>query len=311
MTGRGREFVFTLNNWTTEQFTWWCNAVEMGFFTYVCFGQEIAPTTGTPHLQGYCQRDKKYGPMSAKALGISLQDEVVGNKCNFIVANGSLESNQVYTSKENFFEFGTPRKTKGKGRGSRSDLDDLKMAIKEGASMFQLMEDHADTVAKYPRFVHDYMRAVKESEVTIEALVPREGWQTQLVADLGETPDCRKIIWIYDLKGNIGKTYFAKHYQEKQSYYITGGKAADIFYGYNYQPVVFFDFSRMKQEYVQYDVMESFKNGQFFSTKYESKMVRFNTPHVVVFSNFYPDTSKLSEDRWDIRQIGEHRAMLF
>lgn len=165
------------------------------------------------------------------------------------------------------------------------------------------MEEHSTEYAKYPRFIHDYVRALEESKVTRENLIPRDGWQTQLAEDLRGSPDSRKITWIVDVTGNSGKSYFATHYTERPSYYITGGKAADIFYGFQYEEVVFFDLARMKQEYVQYDVMESFKNGQFYSTKYESKNVKFNTPHVVVFSNFEPDRAMLSHDRWDIRVI--------
>lgn len=165
------------------------------------------------------------------------------------------------------------------------------------------MEGHSETYAKYPRFIHDYIRAIEEAKVTREEIVPRDGWQRTLFTDLEATPDPRKIIWIVDSVGNSGKSYFATHYRARTSYYVTGGKSADIFYGYQYEEVIFFDLARMKQEYVQYDVMECFKNGQFYSTKYESKNVKFNTPHVVVFSNFRPDTNMLSSDRWDIRVI--------
>lgn len=165
------------------------------------------------------------------------------------------------------------------------------------------MEEHSAVYAKYPRFIHDYIRAQEEAKVTREDLVPRDGWQTELFNELQGIPDSRKVIWYVDYNGNSGKSYFATHYTDKPSYYITGGKAADIFYGYSYEGVVFFDLARMKQEIVQYDVMESFKNGQFYSTKYECKNVKFNVPHVVVFSNFDPDRSKLSTDRWDVRVI--------
>lgn len=165
------------------------------------------------------------------------------------------------------------------------------------------MEEHSAEYAKYPRFIHDYIRAVEESKVTRENLQVRDGWQQQLHELLSGTADSRKVIWFVDEVGNSGKSYFATHYTDKPSYYVTGGKAADIYYGYQYEPVVFFDLARMKQDIVQYDVMESFKNGQFYSTKYECKNVKFNTPHVVVFSNFYPDLTKLSADRWDVRVI--------
>lgn len=86
-------------------------------------------------------------------------------------------------------------------------------------------------------------------------------------------------------------------------YVINGGKAADIYYAYFYEKVVFFDLARQKEDIVAYDVMENFKNGYFLSTKYQVRRVKFNIPHVVVFSNFRPDMTKLSEDRWDIRVI--------
>jgi len=179
----------------------------------------------------------------------------------------------------------------------------LKDSIKEGKRGLELMESNSEAYAKFPRFVHDYIRALEESKVTRDVLVPRDGWQRQLYDDLQKEPDNRKIIWVVDTVGNCGKSYFALHYNDKSSYYVTGGKASDIYYGYQYEQVVFFDLARMKQEYVQYDVMETFKNGQFYSTKYECKNVKFNIPHVVVFSNFHPDTQMLSVDRWDIRVL--------
>lgn len=164
------------------------------------------------------------------------------------------------------------------------------------------MEEHTKAYALYPRFVHSYIRAVEESRVRTDILEPRDGWQKTLFDNLNQTPDNRSIIWIYDAQGNKGKSYFARNYPGR-NYYVTGGKASDIFYGYEYEPIVFFDLARMKQDIVQYDVMEAFKNGQFYSTKYESKLVKFNVPHVVVFANFYPATNMLSADRWDIRDI--------
>ena len=56
------------------------------------------------------------------------------------------------------------------------------------------MEDHSASYAKYPRFIHDYIRGLEESKVTRLDLTPRDGWQTQLVSDLNEVADSRKII---------------------------------------------------------------------------------------------------------------------
>lgn len=38
-------------------------------------------------------------------------------------------------------------------------------------------------------------------------------------------------------------------------------------------------------------------------TKYKSANRNFGPKHLVVFSNHYPDVSKMSGDRWDIREI--------
>lgn len=43
---------FTLNNWTEEEYSSIVHNIDADNFWYV-IGKEIAPTTGTPHLQGY------------------------------------------------------------------------------------------------------------------------------------------------------------------------------------------------------------------------------------------------------------------
>jgi len=52
-----RAFVFTLNNYTPEE----VEEVKAysGFCRYLVFGFETAPSTGTPHLQGYAQLIKR------------------------------------------------------------------------------------------------------------------------------------------------------------------------------------------------------------------------------------------------------------
>jgi hypothetical protein len=52
-----------------------------------------------------------------------------------------------------------------------------------------------------------------------------------------------------------------------------------------------------------YSLMESFKNGRIFSPKYESISKTFKPCHVVVFANFIPDHSKLSQDRWLVKNL--------
>jgi hypothetical protein len=38
-------------------------------------------------------------------------------------------------------------------------------------------------------------------------------------------------------------------------------------------------------------------------------MKLFNSPHLIVFSNFYPEKDKLSDDRWKIGEIIDNKII--
>jgi hypothetical protein len=126
---------------------------------------------------------------------------------------------------------------------------------------------------------------------------------------LAGEPDKRKVHWFWEPLGNVGKTQFARKFCLEHNGLLVGGKACDIkhavakYVAKRRLEVVFFDIPRTAEGYVSYDAIECVKNGMFFSAKYDSDMCIFNSPHVVVFANFEPDKAKLSEDRWDIREI--------
>jgi len=55
MSGQLRNFVFTLNNYTeVDKSQLLCFNCK-----YMLFAEEVAPTTGTPHLQGYCELNER------------------------------------------------------------------------------------------------------------------------------------------------------------------------------------------------------------------------------------------------------------
>ena len=55
-----------------------------------------------------------------------------------------------------------------------------------------------------------------------------------------------------------------------------------------------------RQGSVSYNGLEAVKDGIFFSSKYESGMCMFNSPHVIVFSNEEPEYENLTKDRWNV-----------
>lgn len=140
-------------------------------------------------------------------------------------------------------------------------------------------------------------------------------WQVQvkgILEDPCPTGD-RTIYWFWEDQGNVGKTSLAKHLvlTFKRTFY-TSGKANDVKYAIAqmaHKPrTVLWDVPRSYEKFVSYQGMEEVKNGIFFSGKYESGTVIFNTPHVIVFANFPPDRCKLSGDRWDVYQVVDGEA---
>lgn len=128
-------------------------------------------------------------------------------------------------------------------------------------------------------------------------------WQEAIFEDIqNNEPDPRKIYWVWDKDGNIGKTVFCKYCAVKLGVTVIGnGKFTDM--AYRIQPnvkTVFFSFPRTIEGKVNYSAIEAIKDGMIDSHKYESNLKLFNIPHVYVFCNFAPDTSKLSQDRWEI-----------
>ena len=67
---RGRAVVFTVNNYLDSDPRRLLDLVATAYCRYVCFGIEAAPTTGTPHLQGFAYfQDAKTFSAIQKILG--------------------------------------------------------------------------------------------------------------------------------------------------------------------------------------------------------------------------------------------------
>lgn len=146
-------------------------------------------------------------------------------------------------------------------------------------------------------------------KVTYEELRP---WQKD-IADKYDQP-CdkfdRKINWYWEPDGNIGKSVLGKYFVDQRGAIIISGKGTDCLYAIQQYvekhgegpDIIIMDVPRCI-EHISWNAIESAKNGCFFSGKYEGGMVRYNTPHILIFSNEPPETHKLSRDRWNIVQL--------
>lgn len=136
-------------------------------------------------------------------------------------------------------------------------------------------------------------------------------WQKEIIEIIKGEPDERKIYWYYEKVGNRGKTSLAKHIclNNEDTIYISG-KAKDMKYAITMRELenkktktCILDFARTRENYISYEGIEEIKNGIFFNTKYESKMIIMDTPHIIIFANYEPEIEALSLDRWVIREI--------
>ncbi len=155
-------------------------------------------------------------------------------------------------------------------------------------------------------FIKGFPKPIK----IIETLRP---WQQEII-DLIETePDDRTIHWYVDKTGGIGKTQLCKYIVRNYNALYLTGRATDMKYLISKyieeneenadNLICLFDYTRSIENYVSYQGMEEIKNGIFTNTKYEVKTVIMNSPHIIVMSNFDPEESKFSENRWVITQL--------
>lgn len=84
----------------------------------------------------------------------------------------------------------------------------------------------------------------------------------------------RKILWVWEPVGNTGKSWLAKWLVvNKGACYLQMGKKTDIAHAYKGEEVVAFDLTRSDKDFLNYDVLESLKNGVFFSPKVRAPLV--------------------------------------
>lgn len=141
-------------------------------------------------------------------------------------------------------------------------------------------------------------------------------WQSTVVADLATVPDDRTINWVVDEAGSSGKSKLVKKLMfENKAVYHTIADVKDTLCAVvkeGPKRAYLFDCPRTKSKKVHidelYSALESIKNGLVRAQKWENKSLIMKSPHVWVFSNYKPDRSKMTADRFKvftINQVGD------
>lgn len=137
----------------------------------------------TKHIQGYIELSKQ------RTLANMKKWLPTGH---FEPRRGTAEQARTYCMKEESRKEGPFERGAQGGAGKRSDLEEVKAAIIAGATRRQLLDDYSEVVAKYPRFVAEYQKAVREAAVEqLPELQPKFDWQ-RCVLDMLGTREARQ-----------------------------------------------------------------------------------------------------------------------
>jgi len=194
-----RRWCFTLNNYTGVEE----EQLQAFDCRYMVYGREIAPTTGTPHLQGYLEITNAKSMRSLKvALGII--------RISLRIANGDALSNKLYCTKDG------DSWTKGEpGRqGERSDIAEFLDLAKRGIPV-------TDAADEFPREFVKYHQAYDKLKHASE---PVRTWPMD-------------VTWCYGPTGT-GKSHWAHEQGTLLAYRKQPGKWWD---GYDGHECVIFD----------------------------------------------------------------------
>nr|CAE18131.1 replication-associated protein [Tomato yellow leaf curl China alphasatellite] len=256
--------------------------------SYACWQEEESPTTKRRHLQGYLQLKGKRTLNQVKSLFGDLKPHLEKQRAR------KTDEARDYCMKEETrvsgpFEFGDYCPSGSHRRRQRESVI---------RSPVRMSEENPSVFRRVKAKIAEEEFQATVAEIQISNL---KSWQLRLRTLLDRAPDDRTIFWVYGPTGGEGKSTFARDlYRTGSWFYTRGGSADNVAYqcigclGNN----IVFDIPRDKKDYLQYSLIEMFKDRLIVSNKYEPLMAPLvNCIHVVVMSNFLPDFDKISSDR--------------
>lgn len=295
---RVRNWMFTINNFSDE-----LEPLDWIPEDSACVWQSEIGKEGTPHLQGYLELDSQQRLSYLKKLHPTAHWESRrGTQAQAI--DYCTKSDETYV--EGPWCYGD-----FKEQGARNDLAALRQMMVDGSDIKEVKDANFDLYCRAKHALDSEYNLIrneraKQSRLSSYDSVEWRPWQAEVIELIKTDPDPRKVHWYYEQTGNAGKSYLANYLICKYDAFLcTGGKVQDIQYAYQGERIIILDLSRTKAEQMDhlYEMIERWKDGSFLSTKYESQMKHFAVPHILAFSNFKPDLTKLSLDRWDVNKI--------
>lgn len=249
--------MFTLNNYTAEDE----QRLRDLECKYIVWGREVGES-GTPHLQGYVAFTN---PRTLRGASTAIP------RAHLEPRRGTHEQARAYSTKDgDFEERGDPPRM-----GARSDISDFLGAVRGGASILALSEEHPVEYAKYHRAA------------------------AELRGQLGDQRSSKTRVEWYHGGTGTGKSRRA-HEENDGAYWkdMSDGKWWD---GYNGQEVVVFDdmrrdtfkFHELLRLFDRYPLRVQIKGGS----------TEFNSRKIIVTSSNPPELVYESRGDEDIAQL--------
>ena len=337
---KARRYRWTWNNYTTPDVERLMDPPKLhNSIDYLTFGWEVAPSTGTPHLQGYVEFN---GPVNYSVACTRLDPTRGGrgkgktpHQVRVLPADADRSANVRYVrkseTKDPFFTGpdGEPRifewlkegaeRTRGLGTSERKEAWAAKLDyLRQNPQLEAFAQENPEEAFKHAHAIKALSSAMQEASTreTVASRYPKNMrmrvWQRALVSMLeGATADDRTVFWFYDEAGAAGKSLLTKWLGiHMDACYLSNGRTSDIAFAYKGQRIVVFDFSRTMEERINYTALEMLKNGTAFSPKYESQGKMVLPPWVVVFSNSKPQVWTMTMDRWIVLDMSSDPGIM-
>lgn len=234
--------------------------------TYGIGQEEVCPTTGRDHIQGYVEFDK--------ARRINAIKKILPSGANIRCSNGTAAQNRVYCSKEQsrkpgseVFEWGKPRE-----QGRRSDIISLKRALEEGKSEAELCSN-GETFGAWLRYP-GVLKRFKTAKI-----VPR---------DRSQVPD----VSVYTGASGVGKTRRVFDEHKDDVYMKDNSKWWD---GYVGQRCILLDELETKEHW-KIEEMLRLLDRYPYQGQTKGGYININSPFIAITSNksldeLYPEIS--------------------
>lgn len=141
-------------------------------------------------------------------------------------------------------------------------------------------------------------------------------WQESLFGLLMSSPDDRKIPLVCDPTGNKGKSIFAKTLGYRHGACViplglTSAQMKAAIVGNGPKKIYILDLPRNNKSFREiFDTIEETKRG-FVISSFQGKLkeLYMSRPHVICFTNEFPDLGLLSFDMWDLYQISPNMEL--